>query len=279
MRPSIPAFCTRLAGAIVLFMGFGLCMSCLSVMEQRMGLVGKGRHLEITHGIVAVPGIARNLSGVTASPLTGTLFAVTNSPQAVFELGPNGSMLRRISLEGFSDTEDIAHVGGQNFAIVEERRGLIRLARITPQTSVIHARDCRTIDLGSRHENNKGFESLAFDPATRSLLTMRELPPYELVSVPLDAYGMPGTPHSTMLDLDVDDVAALGRDSRGNLWILSEASSCLVRIDSRGRSGLRLVIDGQGASCEPEGLAFGTYGDVFVVGEPNILITARIDSR
>ena len=106
---------------------------------------------------------------------------------------------------------------------------------------------------------------------------MRELPPYELVSVPLDASGLPGIPQRTVLDIDVNDVAALGRDGRGNLWILSEASSCLVRVDARGRRILRMDIDAMGTPCEPEGLAFGTGGDVFIVGEPNVLIAARID--
>lgn len=277
MRPSIPAFCTRLAGAIVLFMGFGLCMSCLSVMEQRVGFVGKNPRLKVMDEPVAVSGIAENLSGVTANPLTATLFAVTNSPQAVFELTSDGTVLRRIPLEGFSDTEDITHIGGRDFALIEERRGLIRLVRITPHTTVIRARDCRTIDLGTRHDDNKGFESLFYDRSTHSLLTMRELPPYELVSIPLDASGLPGIPQTTVLDIGVDDVAALGRDGRGNLWILSEASSCLVKVDASGRRVLRMEIDTMSTPCEPEGLAFGTGGDVFIVGEPNVLIAARIN--
>lgn len=277
MRPSIPACCTRIAGAIVLFMGFGLCMSCLSVMEQRVGFVGRSPRLKATYEPVTVSGIAENLSGVTVCPLTGTLFAVTNSPQAVFELTPEGTVLRRISLEGFSDTEDITHLDGQDFALVEERRGLIRLIRITPHTTVIRARECRTIDLGTRHDDNKGFESLFYDRSTRSLLTIRELPPYELVSIHLDAAGLPGTPHRSLLDIDVDDVAALGRDGRGSLWILSEASSCLVRVDAQGRMERRMDIDAMGTPCEPEGLAFGNGGEVFVVGEPNVLIASRID--
>ena len=279
MNVSFTSFCRRLLTGLIAFLGFGLCMSCLSVMEQRLGLVGKENHLSQVRPPISIPLIGQNLSGVTWSQATGTLFAVTNSPQIIHELSPTGKVLRSIALEGFSDTEDITHVEGETFALVEERRGLIRCVRITDETVAIRAEESPGIDLGSRHEDNKGFESLCFDPATRTFLTIRELPPYELVSVPLDTEGKPGTIRCEPLDLYVDDVAALGRDASGDLWILSEASSCLVRLDAHGREVQRASLVSPTLPCEPEGLAFGENGDIFVVGEPCTFVVSRINAR
>ena len=268
MRSSFISFCRWLTIGLVAFLGFGLSLSCLSVMEQRLGLVGKENRLAHVRPPISIPLIGQNLSGVTWSRTTGTLFAVTNSPQIIHELSPTGKILRSIALEGFSDTEDIAHIEGDHFALVEERRGLIRRVRITDETTSIQAKDSPCIDLGSRHEDNKGFESLCFDPSTRTLLTMRERPPYELVSVPLNAVGEPGAIRREGMSLAIDDVAALGRDAEGGLWVVSEASSCLVQLDKNGHERRRTRLDAGTIPFEPEGVAFDTDGNLFIVGEP-----------
>lgn len=275
MRASPLSFFRHLATGLAAFIGFGLCLSCLSAVEQRLGLVGKERRLPHSTAPVSIPQIGKNLSGVTWNPNTGTLFAVTNSPQAIYELTPGGSVLRRITLEGFSDTEDITHIEDDRFAVIEERRGLIRVLRIAPQTTHVRADDCRSIDLGSRHEDNKGFESLFFDPSSRRLLTMRELPPYEIVSLPLD--GANGTAADRFpVDMNVHDVAALGRDVSGDLWVLSEASACIVRLDDARRERYRIRLEAGSLPLEPEGLAFGLDGRVFIVGEPNTFVAANL---
>jgi len=263
---------------ILLFLGFGMCLSCLSVMERRMGLVGRDC-LQPARPMLSIPRIGDNLSGITRSATTGTFFAVTNSPQAVFELTPQGNILRRMEMRGFSDTEDIAHIEGELFAVVEERRGLIRLVRIDADTQIIRADQGRTIDLGSRHEDNRGFESLAYDPATRSLLTIRELPPYDLTRITLDGSGAPGPITCERLSLDVDDVSAMSLDHDGRLWILSEASSRLLRLGHGGREEFRSPVRAGGLPFQPEGLAFGVDGTIFIVGEPDVLVVANLNKR
>lgn len=257
-------------------MGFGFCFSCLSVMEQRLGLVGKELHLPHAQTPISIPFIGKNLSGVTWSGSTGTLFAVTNSPQVIHELSKKGEVLRSILLEGFSDTEDITHIEGDQFALIEERRGLIRLVRITEKTTSIHAQDSPVIDLGSRHDDNKGYESLYFDPSTRSLLTMRERPPFELFSVHLDAAGNPAAITSECLNLAVADVAALARDSKGELWVLSEASACLIQLTKNGSERRRFRIEAGSIPLEPEGLAFDIQGNLFIVGEPATFVVLSL---
>jgi len=268
MHATAISFCRRLVTGLVAFMGFGFCFSCLSVMEQRLGLVGKELRLPHAQAPISIPLIGKNLSGVTWSSSTGTLFAVTNSPQVIYELSKKGEVLRSIPLEGFSDTEDITHLEGDHFALIEERRGLIRRVRITETTTSIRAQDSPGIDLGSRHEDNKGFESLFFDPSTRTFLTMRERPPFELFSVPLDATDNPATIRRERLNLAVADVAALALDSKGELWMLSEASSCLIQLTEKGTERRRFRLEAGSIPLEPEGLAFDNQGNLFIVGEP-----------
>lgn len=243
-----------------------------------MGLVGRDA-LQPTRPALSIPRIGDNLSGITFSADTGTFFAVTNSPQAVFELTPQGNILRRMEMHGFSDTEDIAHIEGGLFAVIEERRGLVRLVNIDADTRVIRADQGRTIDLGSRHEDNRGFESLAYDPATRILLTIRELPPYDLMRITLDGSGAPGPITHERLRLDVDDVSALSLDHDGRLWVLSEASSRLLRLGYGGREEFRSPVRAAGLPFQPEGLAFDSEGTIFIVGEPHVLFVANLTIR
>lgn len=168
---------------------------------------------------------------------------------------------------------------GTFFAVVEERRGLILLVRIDADTRVISADQGRTIDLGSRHEDNRGFESPAYDPTTRSLLTIRELPPYDLMRITLDGSGAPGPITHERLRLDVDDVSAMSLDHDDRLWILSEASSRLLRLGHGGREEFRSPVRTPGLPFQPEGLAFGPNGGIFIVGEPNVLVVAGLNIR
>jgi uncharacterized protein YjiK len=75
---------------------------------------------------------------------------------------------------------------------------------------------------------------------------------------------------------DVRDVAALGRDAAGRLWVLSEASARMVRLDESGRQQAALRLDAGALPLEPEGFAFDGSGGVFIVGEPDTLVFSRM---
>lgn len=70
---------------ILLFFGFGMCLSCLSVMERRMGLVGRDS-LQPTRPALSIPRIGDNLSGITFSADTGTFFAVVEERRGMILL-------------------------------------------------------------------------------------------------------------------------------------------------------------------------------------------------
>jgi uncharacterized protein YjiK len=59
-------------------------------------------------------------SGVAYSDVTDTIYIVDNQDTEIFEYDRAGNYLETISLNGFTDTEGIYHLGGSDFAVLEE---------------------------------------------------------------------------------------------------------------------------------------------------------------
>ena len=78
-----------------------------------------------------IPAIARNLSGLTYSRATGTLFAVINRPAGLAELSTEGELIRHVPhIAGLHDVEGIAHVQGDLFAVTEEASNRVRWLQV-----------------------------------------------------------------------------------------------------------------------------------------------------
>ncbi|MFW3405168.1 SdiA-regulated domain-containing protein, partial [Aliarcobacter butzleri] len=84
--------------------------------EEEFGILKQNHKKEL----VVINEIEKNLSGITYNENTDTLFAITNSPRDIYELDKNGNVLRKISLKGFKDTEDITYTKDNKFAILDE---------------------------------------------------------------------------------------------------------------------------------------------------------------
>ena len=82
-----------------------------------------------------IGGIGDNLSGLSYSNKTGTLFAVTNRPPQVVELSTDGHLLRTIALEGVTDPEGITHVAGDRFINADEGSQSLHWVTIRPNLS------------------------------------------------------------------------------------------------------------------------------------------------
>lgn len=267
IKPEYPWWMWQSFKMLPVFLFVCLCVSCLTVAENHW--IQRPNPFTRIVAPTAIPTIATNLSGITWHPERHSFFAITNSPQIILELDVTGKTVRCIQLEGFSDTEDIVHLEGSRFAVVEERLGQIRIIEITDSTTLIHAASSIRIDLGTRHPDNKGFECLGFDRTTQTLLTMREKPPFILLRIPLHPDGKIGTTQTEAINMRIVDVAGLSVGPDGDLWILSEASSCILRM-RHGHEILRVAI-ATDHSLQPEGLAFDDHGNLIVVGEPNLL--------
>ncbi len=232
-----------------------------------------------------VDGIRDNLSGLTYSPYTGTLFAVINSPSAVVELSTHGRLLRQLPLRGVTDPEGIAHIDGDWFAIADERRNQVHWLQIEPHQQSVSVGAGPHVALGDVAIKNLALEGLGWDRQRQQLIAVTEKWPLRVLAIdaPLlqprtgavqprvQAWGSQGT-----AGLPTTDLASVEVEPRsGNLLLLGEESSVLYEYSRQGEllgllplwadaGGLRHTIP------QPEGVAMDNAGVLYVVSEPNL---------
>ena len=84
----------------------------------------------LVKGPIVIEGVKANASGLTYSAKRDSLFVVLDQPQRVVEITFDGSLKRKIDLNKFQDTEGIAWVTEDIFAIAEEGKCNIVLTEL-----------------------------------------------------------------------------------------------------------------------------------------------------
>ena len=234
-------------------------------------------------GIEARPieGLADNLSGLTYNAATGTLFTVINRPAQVAELTTDGRLLRRLPLAGVPDPEGITHVRDDLYVIAGEGAGRLHWVRIgSGQTEVSVARTS-SLGLGVDTLRNHGLEGVSWDETTHRLFIAQEKWPLRVLVLE----GVDDTPARPRVRewrpaglgaLPLGDLSSLTvHDPSGHLLLLSEESALLTEYAPdgtlvsllplwRGMQGLRHKVP------QPEGVAVGARGELYIVSEPNL---------
>lgn len=216
-------------------------------------------------------------SGLTWSPLTGTLFTVTGQNPQLVEFTTSGVILRRIRLDGAADPEAVEALGDGRLAIVDERRHRLAVFHLAPGVERLDLDALPSYDLGFADSGNKGFEGLAWNPHTRRLLLAKEREPLGLFSLPFPGEdGAAGTlepvPSGHLLVRDLSSVTIDPRS--GHTLLLSDESRLLVELDLQGQPRSFIGLFGglhglaQGIK-QAEGVAMDAAGNIYVVGEPN----------
>lgn len=232
-----------------------------------------------------IEGIGENLSGLTYSNATGTIFAVSNRPAAVIELSTEGELLRKIPLTGSKDPEGITHLSGSRFIIADEAKHRLAGVEITGETTALDVTKAPYIilDLGPLH--NSGIEGISWDETNARLLTAHEIFPVRVLTIS----GL-GTMEGTgKLALEIREWSpALGssfmaaelssltyHEATGNLLLLSHVNAALFEYAPsgdlvsmiplwKGQAGLDHAVP------QAEGVAIGAAGEIFVISEPNL---------
>lgn len=225
-----------------------------------------------------LPGLEEDeTSGLTWNPLTGTLFTVTGQNPQLVEFTTRGVVLRHIPLRGFSDPEAVEALDDGRLVIVDERRRLLTVFSLTPETREIDLNLLPVYELGFAEAGNKGFEGLAWNPLSQSLLLAKERDPHGLFSLPFPGEdGAAGALAALDLrHLPLRDLSSVAIDPRsGHTLLLSDESRLLLEVDRqgrpvsfislwRGRHGLTHSIE------QAEGVTMDVYGNIYLVGEPN----------
>lgn len=238
---------------------------------------------------IPLTGITDNASGLTFNTNSGTLFAVINNPEKLIELNIHGKVLRTIKLEGFEDTEGLAYLGDNQFAILEERKRAIVLISVTADTRTLSRHNQQSLSLPSlstiphtKKPNNNGFEGITIDSKTGRIFIVNEKSPRQLVQV--DGFNANMTNISVSIPLDLENFPMGNKDFSGihhdqhhdRLILVSDESKQLVEIDINGQIGSRMTLKAGNAGLthsvpQAEGITFDQEGTLYVLSEPNLL--------
>ena len=226
----------------------------------------------------AIPEIPRNLSGITYSPESASLFLVSNTPTRIYEITPKGRLIRQINLIGFHDTEDIVFIEKQTFAVIEERRKTVVIFEIQPETEAVQYANCRHIQALPPGAVNKGLEGLAWDPVLRNFLIANESNPRAIYTIPYNARGDIGgrfrhevTALHNLPWIKLGDYAGIYFEGPlKRLLILSRTSGKIedYTLSGQKKGSLNLFRFIPGIS-KAEGLTFGPEDELYVCSEPN----------
>lgn len=210
-------------------------------------------------------------SGVTFSPLTGTLFAVNDRADYIFEISTSGELIRQIRLSGFTDTEGIAWKSGNWFYISDEREAEVVMVELPASGSGPVDRESFEGLKVADNMANEGLEGVAYHAATNTVYSVKEKSPVALYRITCDDNGIPveffeNDPFAIQgMDGDAAGVYVL---EDGNFLILSQEDNRLYGFNHEGEILSDIAMDMR----QPEGVTFDPETNrIFVVGEPNQL--------
>ncbi len=214
--------------------------------------------------------ISADLSGITYVPDTNTFFLIQNNGGGLWEVDSNFNLLRTMSLNGFGDTEDIAYLGNNEFAIVEESSQLY-IGTISANASQISAGSFQRV-LFDTYSGNAGYEGVAYDSSTETFYVVKEAAPKRIRSFQRPASGADIVVTAAIPfnadQLPAGDLSSVLFDTRtGRLLILSHESHKLMDV------GLDGFVHGELAmadSTQHEGVAMDSSFNIYVTSEPRI---------
>jgi len=220
-----------------------------------------------------------NLSGIAYSGETNLLYGVLNFPASILEIDLDGNLVRTITLTNFDDTEGIVHIGGNQFAVTEERNRRIVFVTIGSNTTNVNFPGNGFVTFNdSGTGDNFGFEGLAYDASNDVLYIGREgdsdnnntgtEPKVYELSNPLGQIGNTVNPVEAFTNLpscNNFDIGGLAFTSAGTLLLMSDNCSTIWELDAA--SGNELSSKSITGFIQPEGITVLNDNEIWVVGE------------
>ena len=227
-------------------------------------------------GEVELSGIS-DASGITYNPDRDSLFVVVDDETALFEYGREGVLRRRIELHGFDDTEDVAYLGRDEYAVIEERTGVLLKILIGENTRRVDRLSAVELKHLGSSEHNDGVEGLAYAADSGNLYIAHELHPraVSVLNLTRDSFArvtpLWELPWYSFGPRDYSGIAY--RQEVGLLWVLSDVSATLTEYTATGQQvgEIRLRDQNGRRIRDAEGIALDKNGRLYIVAEPNKL--------
>lgn len=235
-------------------------------------------HYQVEIEAKKISGIKRNISSLTYSKTSNTFFSTTNYPPAIVELSKDGDLIRTVPLDFMKDAETIEHIEGNTFILADEKDYAIYAVELNDDSKVTVLKKLKLSLQDS--PTNSGFEGLAYSPNDQALYFFKEKDPIAIYKVK----GFLGVGNLHIIDdkllhsnLTTKDVSAADFYAAGGTLLIASHESKVVKeislsgevIDRmylrKGWHGLKEDIK------QAEGIALDDKGDLYIVGEPNLL--------
>ena len=204
--------------------------------------------------------LAQEASAVTWNRDTNSLFVVGDGSTSIVQVDLTGHLIDSMTLAlnpsrpqgtAFYDTEGLAYLGNNRFAIVEERDRVVSRFTYAAGTTLSYD-DAQHVKLGTTI-GNIGIEGISNDPLTGGFIAVKEKSPIGVFQTTIDfaagtaSNGSPTTVNSVNLFdpsrtglADIADVFALSNVAnisfadRANLLLLSQESGKVIKVDRSG---------------------------------------------